>query len=93
MKIIPPAAEKDRKLWKARMERELRRMQGGRWRVDLIAGRYGWYARAVRLRNRKNGHFGLPAVAAPTVGAHPLEQEGWFTSGRILRAGRSAARR
>jgi len=32
------------------MERELRRMQGGRWRVDLIAGRYGWYARAIRLQ-------------------------------------------
>jgi hypothetical protein len=46
---------KNRELWKSRMERELRRMQGGRWRVDLIAGRYGWCARAVRLRNRKNG--------------------------------------
>ena len=61
MKIIPPATEKDRELWKARKERALRRMQGGCWRVDLIAGRYGWYARAVRLCHRKNGRA-LPQV-------------------------------
>ena len=55
MKIIPPAAEKDRYLLKTRMECALRRMQGGDWRVDIIAGRYGWYARAVPLRRRRKG--------------------------------------
>ncbi|GEM_PF-2117068 len=27
-------------------------MFGGCWRVDIIPGRYGWYARAVPLRRR-----------------------------------------
>jgi hypothetical protein len=55
MKIIPPAAENDRWLYKARLERSLRRARGGRWRVDIILGRYGWYLRAVRLRKRRSG--------------------------------------
>jgi hypothetical protein len=37
------------------MERALGQEQGGYWRVDIIAGRYGWYVRPVRLRTRTKG--------------------------------------
>jgi len=51
MKILPPADENERQALKLRMERALGQERGGYWRVDIIAGRYGWYVRAVRLRD------------------------------------------
>jgi hypothetical protein len=55
MKLIPPADESERHLWQLRLKRQLRGMDGSRWRVDIILGRYGWYARAVPLRKRRKG--------------------------------------
>jgi len=55
MKIIPPADENERQALKLRMERALGQEQGGYWRVDIIAGRYGWYVRPVRMRTRTKG--------------------------------------
>jgi hypothetical protein len=55
MKILPPADENERQALKLRMERALGQEQGGYWRVDIIAGRYGWYVRPVRLRTRTKG--------------------------------------
>jgi hypothetical protein len=52
MKILPPADENERQGLKLRLERALGQEQGGCWRVDNIAGRYGWYVRPVRLRTR-----------------------------------------
>jgi hypothetical protein len=52
MKILPPADESERQALKLRLESALGAEQGGYWRVDIIAGRYGWYVRAVRLRPR-----------------------------------------
>ena len=55
MKILLPADENERQALKLRMERALGQEQGGYWRVDIIAGRYGWYVRPVRLRTRTKG--------------------------------------
>jgi hypothetical protein len=55
MKILPPADENERQALKLRMERALGQEQGSYWRVDIIAGRYGWYVRPVRLRTRTSG--------------------------------------
>ena len=56
MKILPPADdENERQALKLRLEEALGAEQGGYWRVDIIAGRYGWYVRPVRLRTRKSG--------------------------------------
>ena len=55
MKIIPPAGDIDPYLWKVRKANELQRMDGGHWRVDVIHGRYGWYARAVPMPSRPKG--------------------------------------
>ena len=55
MKILPPADENERQALKLRLEEALGAEQGGYWRVDIIAGRYGWYVRPVRLRSRKSG--------------------------------------
>jgi len=52
MKILPPADENERQALKLRLEEALGAEQGGSWRVDIIAGRYGWYVRPVRLRPR-----------------------------------------
>jgi hypothetical protein len=52
MKILPPADENERQALKLRLEEALGQEQGGYWRVDIIAGRYGWYVRPVRLRTR-----------------------------------------
>jgi hypothetical protein len=52
MKILPPADENERQALKLRFESALGAEQGGSWRVDIIAGRYGWYVRPVRLRPR-----------------------------------------
>jgi hypothetical protein len=52
MKILPPADENERQALKLRLETALGQEQGGYWRVDIIAGRYGWYVRPVRLRTR-----------------------------------------
>jgi hypothetical protein len=50
MKILPPADENERQALKLRLEEALGAEQGGYWRVDIIAGRYGWYVRPVRRR-------------------------------------------
>ena len=55
MKILPPADENERQALKLRMERALGQEQGGYWRVDIIAGRYGWYVRPVRVRQQRKG--------------------------------------
>jgi hypothetical protein len=55
MKILPPADENERQALKLRMESALGAEQGGYWRVDIIAGRYGWYVRPVRLHMRTKG--------------------------------------
>ena len=47
MKIKPPANEKERLALKQRLERQ----HGGR--VDIIKGRYGWYARFSQPWNRR----------------------------------------
>jgi len=52
MKILPVADENERQALKLRLETALGQEQGGYWRVDIIAGRYGWYVRPVRLRTR-----------------------------------------
>jgi len=52
MKILPPADENERQALKLRLEEALGQEQGGSWRVDIIAGRYGWYVRPVRMRTR-----------------------------------------
>jgi hypothetical protein len=67
MKILPPADENERQALKLRMERALGQEQGGYWRVDIIAGRYGWYVRPGRLRTRTKGERAparTPAVAS-----------------------------
>ena len=48
----PSADENERQALKLRFESALGAEQGGSWRVDIIAGRYGWYVRPVRLRTR-----------------------------------------
>jgi hypothetical protein len=55
MKILPPADENERQALKLRLEEALGQAQGGYWRVDIIAGRYGWYVRPVRMRTRTKG--------------------------------------
>ena len=55
MKILPPADASERQALKERMAAALAAEQGGYWRVDIIAGRYGWYVRPVRLRPRTKG--------------------------------------
>ena len=55
MKILPPADENERQALKLRLEEALGAEQGGSWRVDIIAGRYGWYVRPVRVRPRAKG--------------------------------------
>jgi len=54
MKVPPPANENERQALKLRLQAALEAEKGGYWRVDIIAGRYGWYVRAVRLRPREN---------------------------------------
>jgi hypothetical protein len=67
MKILPPADENERQALKLRLEEALGAEQGGYWRVDIIAGRYGWYVRS--------GTSGLawPAIGfkARNVAMHP----------------------
>jgi len=53
MKIIPPADEEERRLWHLRWERDLLAATGERRRVQVIKGRYGWYARTVPLPRPK----------------------------------------
>ena len=53
MKILPPADENERRRLKARFEGQLRQATGGDWRVDIVPGRYGWYARAKEVRRRQ----------------------------------------
>ena len=55
MKIPPPADEKERRRIKVSFENQLRRATGGRWRVYIVPGRYGWYARAEEIRSRRKG--------------------------------------
>ena len=55
MKITPPANEKERRSLQVRLESTLQRASGGRWRVYIVPGRYGWYARALRLPNDWKG--------------------------------------
>ena len=67
MKVPPPANENERQALKLRLQAALEAEKGGYWRVDIIAGRYGWYVRAVRLRPRENvsasnGTMGLRAT-------------------------------
>ena len=55
VKIPPPADEDERRRLKASFENQLRRATGGRWRVYIVPGRYGWYARARALSRRRRG--------------------------------------
>ncbi len=68
MKIIPPATEKDRYRYKTCMESALHRENGGHWRVDIIPGRYGWYARAVPVPERRNRRSPRQPKAPPVLG-------------------------
>ena len=52
MKILPPADETERRRLKESFETQLRQATGGNWRVYIVPGRYGWYARAVLLPSR-----------------------------------------
>jgi hypothetical protein len=63
MKITPPADETERRLWKRSLERQLHLLDGRDWRVDIIRGRHGWYARAVPVLNR-SGRRGSKAAGA-----------------------------
>ena len=49
MKIAPFASEQDKIAWQKAKERELSAQTGERWRVDVVPGRFGWFARAIRL--------------------------------------------
>jgi hypothetical protein len=40
MKMIPPADEKERRVWQSYMERPLRTLDGDLWHVDVIQVRY-----------------------------------------------------
>ena len=53
MKLIPPSDDYARHLLKLRLQEALHQEQGGSWRVDIIPGRYGWFARAYRLRRKR----------------------------------------
>jgi len=64
MRILPPADENERRRLKASFEKQLRQTNGGDWRVDIVPGRYGWYARAERIASRRRGQ-------TVTAGAHP----------------------
>ena len=55
MKILPPADEDERRHLKASFESQLRQATGGPWRVYIVPGRYGWYARAEQVRRRRKG--------------------------------------
>ena len=55
MKVIPPASEEERQAWRVRAADMLGASTGGKWRVDLYLGRYGWVARAVPLPHRLRG--------------------------------------
>ena len=54
MKIPPPADEKERRRLKVSFENQLRQATGGRWRVYIVPGRYGWYARAEEITSRRD---------------------------------------
>ncbi|HOX59606.1 MAG TPA: hypothetical protein P5205_21315 [Candidatus Paceibacterota bacterium] len=49
MKIAPFATEAEKFAWQRAKELELASQTGDRWRVDILPGRYGWAARAMRL--------------------------------------------
>ena len=53
MKILPPADENERRRLKASFENQLRQATGGSWRVYIVPGRYGWYARAEEIPKRR----------------------------------------
>ena len=83
MKVTPPASEKDRHLFEARLESALRQMHGGHWRVYVVHGRYGWYARAERLRNRRKGWSArrrIGSAADNTVRMSDLAQGGEYSA-------------
>jgi hypothetical protein len=50
MKILLPADENERRRVKESLEAQLRQATGGHWRVYIVPGRYGWYARAEQVR-------------------------------------------
>ena len=62
MKILLPADENERRRIKERLENQLRRTPGGPWRVYIVPGRYGWYARAERVRRRKGKFRGADSA-------------------------------
>ena len=49
MRIAPFANEADKIAFQEAKELELAAALGGRWRVDIARGRFGCYARAMRL--------------------------------------------
>jgi hypothetical protein len=49
MRIAPFANEDDKIAFQEAKELELAAAMGGRWRVDIVPGRFGWYARGMRL--------------------------------------------
>jgi hypothetical protein len=49
MKIAQFANEDEKIAFQERKELELAASLGGRWRVDIVLGRFGWYARCMRL--------------------------------------------
>ena len=55
MKLIPPSDAEGRRVLKLQLENTLHVESGGRWRVDIILGRYGWYARAFRVARKRTG--------------------------------------
>ncbi len=54
MKIAPFANEADKVAWQKQKELELAGETGERWRVDVAQGRYGCFARAMRLCQNPN---------------------------------------
>ena len=49
MRIARFANEDEKIAFQEAKELELAASLGGRWRVDIVPGRFGWYARGMRL--------------------------------------------
>jgi hypothetical protein len=54
MRIAKFASEADKIDFQERKELELAASLGGRWRVDMVPGRFGLYARPIQLCHNPN---------------------------------------
>jgi hypothetical protein len=60
MRIAPFANDDDKLAFQEAKELELAASLGGRWRVDIVPGRFGWYARGIKLCH--NPHCNRPCA-------------------------------